>query len=392
MDCLHIQQTDYGEFSEKLHAITSERHIPLSCSFELTFRCNLRCVHCYASHGHTGTPDLQELSTIEIKSLLDEFADHGCLWILLTGGEPLMRRDFSDIYLHVKRKGMIPTLFTNGTTITERSADMLAEYKPLNIEITLYGYTQDTYERVTGVPGSHARCMRGIELLLERDLPLGLKTMLINLNKHELQQMQEFADTLNLDFRFDPIVSPGIVEHDRPLSYRLDPEEVLQFEKDDPERVVEWRKQMPVLLDMPKNSRLIYNCTAGRDTFHIDPYGKMSICLMSRSERYDLRAGSFSEGWNEFIPEFRARESSRGYVCASCDIRNACTSCPAVAELECGDPEAVVGYLCQISKMRAEEFGCSLFSRSSFIVEKEQNYTNYGTMAVNQGEDYGGEN
>ena len=101
--------------------------------------------------------------------------DEGCLWFLLTGGEPLVRRDFLEIYQYIKRKGLLATVFTNGTLLTPKIADVLAEWRPFAIEITLYGRTQETYERVTGIPGSHARCMRGIELIMERGLPLNLK-------------------------------------------------------------------------------------------------------------------------------------------------------------------------------------------------------------------------
>ena len=139
-----------------------------------------------------------------------EVTDAGCLWLLLTGGEPLLRRDFLDIYTYAKRKGLILTLFTNGTLITPRIADYLAEWRPFNIEITLYGATQETYERVTGIPGSYARCRRGIDLLLERKLPLNLKTMVMTLNHHELDQMKSLAASLGVQFRFDPIMQRSV--------------------------------------------------------------------------------------------------------------------------------------------------------------------------------------
>ena len=108
--------------------------------------------------------------------------DEGCRWLLLTGGEPFLRPDFLDIYTNANKKGLLLTLFTNGTLLTPRSADLLAERRPFAIEITLYGATQQTYERITGIPGSYARCRRGIDLLLERNLPLKLKTMVMTLN------------------------------------------------------------------------------------------------------------------------------------------------------------------------------------------------------------------
>src|SRR5439155_23363128 len=108
--------------------------------------------------------------------ILDELANTGCLWMLYTGGEIFARRDFLEIYGYAKRKGFLITLFTNGTLITARVADILAVARPFSIEITLYGRTRETYEQLTGIPGSFDKCMRGIDLLLERGLPLKLKT------------------------------------------------------------------------------------------------------------------------------------------------------------------------------------------------------------------------
>ncbi len=123
--------------------------------------------------------------------------------------EPLFRKDFKDIFRYVKQKGLLVTLFTNGTLITPEMADFLQEYPPFNLEITLYGRTQETYESVTGIPGSYRRCMQGIEYLKERDIHFSLKTMLLTLNAHELKAMQEFARSLGVGFRYDGLINSG---------------------------------------------------------------------------------------------------------------------------------------------------------------------------------------
>ena len=118
-----------------------------------------------------------ELTYEEHCRLLDEITEAGCLWLLYTGGEIFARKDFLDIYTYAKQKGLLIGLFTNGTLITPKIADHLAEWRPFMIEITLYGRTRETYEQLTGIPGSYDRCMRGIRLLMERGLPLALKTV-----------------------------------------------------------------------------------------------------------------------------------------------------------------------------------------------------------------------
>ncbi len=103
---------------------------------------------------------------------------------------------------------MILTIFTNGTLITPQIADYLAEWRPFKMEITLYGATQETYERVTGIPGSYERCRRGIDLLLERKIPLSLKTPVMTLNQHELEQMKALSVQPGGRFPFRPDLEP----------------------------------------------------------------------------------------------------------------------------------------------------------------------------------------
>src|SRR5262249_47504461 len=149
----------------------------------------------------------RELTFDEHSRLLDELQDAGCLWLLYTGGEIFARRDFLDIYTYAKKKGFLITLFTNGTLITERIADYLAEWRPFAIEITLYGRTRETYERLTGIPGSHEKCLRGIRALLDRGLPLALKTVAVSTNSHEVLEMQRFAEEdLGVKFKFDSMI------------------------------------------------------------------------------------------------------------------------------------------------------------------------------------------
>ena len=190
-----MQTIDYGRFSQAMHRKMIAAGLPLSGTIEVTRRCPLTCAHCYNNlpMGDRGAAQ-RELSCDEHCRLLDELSEAGCLWLLYTGGEIFARRDFIDIYSYARRRGLLITLFTNGTLITPALADRLVEERPFAIEITLYGRTRDTYERLTGIPGSYDRCMRGIRLLHERGLPLSLKTVAVTINKHEVFAMQQFAE------------------------------------------------------------------------------------------------------------------------------------------------------------------------------------------------------
>ncbi|MBN1668473.1 MAG: radical SAM protein, partial [Anaerolineales bacterium] len=145
MDCFYdasrdvatLTQDSYSAFSYRLTQKADQARLPIAGSLELNLRCNLRCKHCYVSHGHGGIPGEVELSRAEIERLLGELAEAGTLWLLLTGGEPLLRRDFPEIYLAARRQGMLLTVFTNGTLITPRKADFFAEWRPFSLEISL---------------------------------------------------------------------------------------------------------------------------------------------------------------------------------------------------------------------------------------------------------------
>ena len=359
MDCPHIPELGYGEFSLRLHEKIRNQRIPVAGSVELTFRCNLGCAHCYVACGNRGRADQAELSYQEICGILDQLSDEGCLWLLLTGGELFVRRDVLDIYIYAKRRGMFLSLFTNGTLLTPQVADYLAEWRPFEVEITLYGRTQETYERITGVPGSHARCLRGIELLLERGIPLRLKTMLMTLNRHELWDIKAYAESLGVGFRFDPLLNAELEGVCTPLQYRLSPKEIVAYDLADVGRRKELIDFCERYRDVRADPRYLYACGAGLNTFHIDPYGKLSICMMSRTQSYDLRQGGFREGWRDFLSQVRYQAPSGALACHECELLSLCGQCPGWAQLENGDPEKPVAFLCEVAHLRAEalEFG-----------------------------------
>jgi radical SAM protein with 4Fe4S-binding SPASM domain len=352
MDCHHIPQVPYSEFSERIHSKVVETRIPINGTIEITFRCNLRCVHCYCSYESTK----EEISYREICRILDEVADAGCLWLLITGGEPLLRNDFLDIYTYAKKKGLIITLFTNGTLITPYIADFLKDYPPFALEISLYGVTKEIYEKVTGVSGSFKRCIEGIHLLLKRDLPVKLKTMVMTLNRHEVWEIKKYAESLGVEFRFDPLLNPRLDGSQGPCKLRISPQEVLELDLADEKRAKGW-EEFCEKFPHPMTSDLLYTCSAGRTSFHIDPYGNLNICIISRSSSYNLCQGSFKKGWYNFIPKILSRRQTNRYECSRCDLRDLCNQCPGWSQLEMANPEMPVEYLCQVAHLRAQAFG-----------------------------------
>src|SRR2546427_4953898 len=151
---------------------------------------------CYTDCFNTPEMIRQELSFPEIVRIMDDIHEAGCLELCLTGGEPLARRDFLDIYTYAKQKGFLVTVFTNGTLVTERIADHWVHYPPSMIEISFHGLTERSFERITQGSGSYARCLEGIRLVLERNIQLTLKTYVMTVNRNEIFEIKQHVDRL----------------------------------------------------------------------------------------------------------------------------------------------------------------------------------------------------
>ena len=358
-----MQTATYSDFSTLLHDRFEGRRVPVEVSIEVTHRCPLECQHCYNNLPMTDATARQgELSFEEHVRLLDELVDLGCLWLLYTGGEVFARKDFLHIYTEAKKRGFLITLFTNGTMITPRIADYLAEYRPFNIEITLYGATKETYEALTKIPGSFDRCMRGIRLLMERGLPLKLKTVPTTINYHEVYEMKRFAEEdLGVEFKFDPLVNPRTDCSQSPLAVRLTPEQAVGLEFRDPVRRAEYLRMVEgELAAAHRRSSNRYTCGGGHNGCAIDPAGHMTICVLSHRDGYDLRAGSFTDGWDSRLKDIRQTKNTRQTICTNCRITSLCSMCAANGELESGDAEKPVDFLCQVAHLRAFALGLAV--------------------------------
>jgi radical SAM protein with 4Fe4S-binding SPASM domain len=360
-----METVSYEDFAISVSQRISGKRIPLRGTIEVTRRCPLKCAHCYNNLPvQNGQARLTELSYEEHCRIVDEIVEAGCFWLLYTGGEIFVRADFIDIYKYSKQQGFLVTLFTNAVLISKKIADTLAEFPPHSIEVSLYGYTKETYEKVTGRLGSFERCMRGIKLLMERGIPVKLKTMVITLNKHEIWEMKRFVEEdLGLEFRYDAMINPRIDGSQRPLDLRLTPEEVVALDLQDQERLKEWNRfcehQVGPCLE-PKQSRDLYQCGGGIGSFAIDPSGKLSVCGMSSKDTYDLRKDSFQDGWENFISKIRQKKISRQTKCFACEIKAMCGMCPANGELENKHPEEPVDFLCRVAHLRAHALGLTV--------------------------------
>jgi radical SAM protein with 4Fe4S-binding SPASM domain len=360
-----LEQLSYGAFSADLHQRQAGERMPLQVSIEVTRRCPLECLHCY---NNLPMGDMEakrrEMTKEEHFRMLDELVEMGCFWLLYTGGEIFARKDFLEIYTYAKKKGFLITLFTNGTIINEQIADYLVEWPPFAIEITLYGRTRETYEALTAVPGSYDRCLRGIKLLKERGLPLKLKTVPTSINKHEVGAMRLFAEEeLGVEFKMDGQINPRIDCSQSPLAVRLTPEELVALDMADPKGKSEYLRLAKHDLEKPANlSQIdtIYFCGGGMNSFAINAWGEVGICVISQQETFSVRAAGVQAVWEESLLQLRNRKRTRVTKCVECRIQSLCGMCPANGEMENGDRESPVEFLCNVAHLRAQVVGVEI--------------------------------
>ena len=298
----------------------------------------------------------RELDTKRMLALVDEIADQGCFFLLMTGGEVLVRPDFAEIYLHAVRRGLLVSVFSNGTMVTERIADLFAEYPPKVVEISIYGHTKETYEAVTRVPGSFEKCRAGISKLMERGIPVKLKTMTLSVNQHEVADMQRFAAELGTTFRFDGLLNPRVdCGSNRNGELQLTGEQMLALDLNDPQKMAELKEfvEQHCKPEGKGVNEFVYSCGAGENSFNVDPYGNLQMCQLSRRHAFSLKEGAFAEGWNEFFPKLRARKWQHNDACRRCNLLSLCSNCPGAAEMETGDIEGMIPHFCEITHLRA---------------------------------------
>ena len=335
-----METQSYEDWSLGVHERIVEQRVPISGSIEVTRRCNLACVHCY-NNLPLGDQEARrtELSHQEHCRLIDEMAAQGCLWLLYTGGEIFARKDFLDIYGYAKRAGFLITLFTNATLINKAIAEYLSTWRPFSIEVSLYGRTAPTHDRVTGVAGSFDKTMAGVKLLMEVGQPPILKTMVLKANAHELWDMKRFVEEdLGVEFRFDAMINPRIDLSNAPLRMRLTPEDVVELDLEEPNRRNEWVKfcdhfNRPV--PHSEDGAELYVCGGAHNAFAIDASGGLSTCVIWHGDKFDLRKGSFQEGWEKFLLKVRRKKMTRRTKCVACELRSLCGMCPANGVLEC---------------------------------------------------------
>lgn len=358
--CEFDHDATLDEFTENVMKFIGNGRYPLSATIELTPRCSINCVHCYINE-FAGDEKIRsrELTTSQWKDIFDQLEEAGTFFMMITGGEPLLRPDFDEIFQYSRKKGMMVTLFSNGTLLTKEKAKMLADWNLEQLEISIYGGTKETYEKITRTPGSFDRCMAGIHNALDAGVKLSLKTVVLKENCHELELMKSLTENLGMKFRYDGTVWPRLNGDLSPLEHQVPNEFMLDLDLSDEKRKSAWIKTKELAGNSILRDDRVFSCNASVRSFHIDAFGYLNVCMMTRSIQYSVLELGFKKAWEE-IGKIRKWKRTRPSKCLTCDATAFCVQCPALSHVYHGDFETIVDSICHSAKQRNVLFNNTL--------------------------------
>jgi len=352
-----MREIQYKAFSWRTHKKNWKIRKLNVCQFELTFGCGLHCKHCYTDCYNKPEYLKKELDTQKVKFILDKVYQEGIVWICFTGGDPLTREDFLDIYSYAKDRGLIVSIFTNAYSMTKERAKYLKKKPPFVVEMTLNAVTKNLYEKISQVRGSFEKVMEGINLIRKAKLPLKIKTQITQDNLRELPNIKRFIESLGLRFYPSHDLHARLNGDLAPCNLRVSPTEILNLDGNKYKRN-DCFGQMPVCgtrrpkTEERKAGSVIFRCAAGGgDGIRIDPYGNMFVCGLIRKPVFNLLKVDIDYASNRLLPLVRNRKFAANSKCDGCDLREICYWCPGRAYIETGNMEMPIEYYCILSKL-----------------------------------------
>lgn len=348
---------DY-KFEELLCQRATLSHTPINAILELTPLCNMNCEMCFvrlSSEEQRAKGKL--LSLEEWENLADQMKEAGTLFVLLTGGEPLLYPGFREFYLYLQQLGMIITLNTNGTLIDEDWADFFAEHRPRRINITIYGKDEKTYEKLCHYASGYEKTVQGIRLLKERGVDVKVNGSITPYNVEDALAIAELSEQLDVPWKIDTYMYPGHRERNQcfqekarlsaAAAARIRTLLMRKRSSDFQKTAADFVEKAEEILPETEESRA-FSCRGGRSSFAINWQGHLRPCIMVTQPEVDVRSRDFLSAWDELVR--LTEEITSNAACRSCSMRAVCQTCAACAFLETGHYDGVPTYMCDYTK------------------------------------------
>ena len=342
-----MKTQSYNRFWQRIHKSAEKNNFPLRVMFELTYRCNFYCRHCYVPLNYRKMSEQKQLKTKEVFSILDQLKNIGCFYLGFTGGEPFIRQDIMDILWDAKRKGFEVIIYTNGSLIDEKIAEELAHLRPNKVDITIPAMSKDSFERIAQIPGSHQKVFNAIDLLYERGVNLGFKTCVLRENEEEIEDIQKFVNSLGALHRLDDMLSRCLDGSDEPFKYRGTLLNTNRHEANANLREYLNEEICVNPREISENSRL-FKCGVGRSQVAITPFGELKMCLMIDYPKYKIldnknqkpktknrtQRVNLKEAWQRLKELVKNIRPDENYQCDRCELEPYCMWCPGKGWLD----------------------------------------------------------
>ncbi|MDO4491089.1 MAG: radical SAM protein [Lachnospiraceae bacterium] len=365
-----IQMPVEPQVTDYLHRKAAAKGIPLNGTFELTPCCNMACRMCYVRMTEQERRAAGELiSAKDWLTLAEQAREKGMLYLLLTGGEPFLRRDIREIIEGLHQMGFVLTMNTNATLIDETVMEWLVKVPPTRMNITLYGASDATYERLCGNPRGFTQATHAIRLLKEAGINIKINCSVTPYNKEDLEELFEYCRREGLNWQPTSYMFPPLRRDEDSIGIndRFSPEEAayysakleaLNYGKERYIAMVEGRGELPAppmddCLDTDAEGTGI-SCRVGRCCFWVTWQGIIMPCgMFPSSYGTQLRIGSesgvsFAEAWDTIHSQAMAIRLPA--KCSSCELKGICHPCAAMCVTETGHFDRVPEYRCQMSQ------------------------------------------
>jgi radical SAM protein with 4Fe4S-binding SPASM domain len=304
--------------------------VPLAVHLDLTYRCNERCVHCYLDHDDHG-----EMTTAEIKGLLEQLAEAGVFFLTLSGGEAFLRRDFLELVEQARRLLFIVKIKTNAVMIGEEEARRLRALAVDEVQVSVYSHRPEVHDAITKLPHSFDRTMRAVALLRDHGVKVIIANVLMTANLADQDNLQKLAAEMGVPYRLDPTITPMMDGDTSVLSLRIPGEELKEILRNEAlvPNMEEFCAPPKAVTDDDLEG---YSCSAGHSLCYISPYGDVYPCVQFPLPSGNVRRQKFLEIWNSSpqLQEVRSIQAKHLTVCSSCSHVGSCSRCPGLAYME----------------------------------------------------------
>jgi AdoMet-dependent heme synthase len=305
-------------------------NVPLSVQVDLTYRCNERCVHCYLDHNDHG-----EMTTAEIKHLLDQMAEAGVFILTFSGGEIFVRKDLFELLEYARRLTFWVKLKSNAILIREREAARLRELGVESIQISIYSHRPEVHDAITLVPGSLKRSVDAIRFLKSEGLKVTIANVLMTRNLQDYPGVRALAAELGVACTLDPTVTPMMDGDRSTLQLGADHVALRQIFRD-PSLVNDVAAFCAIPPEADQSTLESRPCSAGHSTCYVSPYGDVFPCVQFPLPTGNVRQQNFIDIWknSKRMNEVRSIRLKDLTTCSGCSHVGNCTRCPGLAFME----------------------------------------------------------